>query len=311
MSIQNVPVVLELEPYFESLGLAPHEPLSSPCCEVCGSYESDRLRDAVRVTDRLWVRFSVVSCRNCGYLYQLPRFDESYYREYYARLWRSLLFGDSTPTAEYVACQIDRGRLLAGHLSSYLPHHGRLLDVGCGAGGLMRPFIDNGWTAHGIDPDRAAAAYGARELGLSVVEQAAEELSVPEGSFDLIIITGSLEHVFNPNEVLSRCWRAGAPGSLLLLEGHALGQAATYGALGHNHRRLLTGSTMELFMLKHGWTPILTTSRELCGPTRPGSVFVLGRRDAPSPPDRFQSEVLQRRELPSVLSQRLTDLGIR
>ena len=119
----------------------------------------------------------------------------------------------------------------------------------------MKPFLDRGWSGLGIDPDRGAAAYGAEVLGLPVVIQAAEDLTVEAETFDLIVITGSLEHVYDPNAVLSLCRRAAAPDLLLLLEGHGLGQAAVVGAPGHNHRRFLTGNSLALLMLKHGWIP--------------------------------------------------------
>jgi SAM-dependent methyltransferase len=274
------PNILDLSDYLELIGMEPWVPDRSASCEVCGGSAVEPLRDAVRVTDEIWVRFAVVCCRRCGFLYQTPRFAPAFYLDYYARLWRFLLWGSSKPTQEYVDCQVERGALLADYLADRLPSRGRLLDVGCGVGGLMKPFLDRGWSALGIDPDRDAVAHGV-ELGLPVILQAAEELAVDDEAFDLIIITGSLEHVYDPNAVLQRCRRAAAPGSLLLLEGHALGQAEISRAFGHSHRRFLTASSAQWLMRKHGWTPELTTTEPVCGPTRPGSVFVAGRRAEP------------------------------
>lgn len=305
------PTIHDLSDYLEAISMDAYAPDSVVACEVCGGVETEPVREAVRVTDKIWVRFIVVSCRRCGFLYQTPRFAPAFYRDYYARLWRTLLYGKSQPTEEYVANQIVRGAALADNLADRLPPSGRLLDVGCGVGGLMKPFLDRGWTGLGVDPDQDAVAHGASALGLPVIAQAAEDLDVEAGAFDLIIITGSLEHVYDPNAVLSRCRRAAAPGSLLLLEGHALGQAAGYGALGHNHRRLLTETSMELLMLKHGWTPELTTTRDLCGPTRPGSTFVLGRRAEPlSQPALEEVIAAGRRDTPDELRRRLDARGI-
>lgn len=275
------PTILDLSDYLETIGMDAWVPNGTLACEVCGSVGTDPLREAVRVTDEIWARFVVACCRTCGFLYQSPRFAPAFYLDYYARLWRLLLWGNSQPTEEYVASQIARGALLADNLADRLPPRGRLLDVGCGVGGMMKPFLDRGWSGLGVDPDRDAIAYGTNVWGFPVALQAAEELDVEAESFDLIIITGSLEHVYDPNAVLRLCRRAAAPGSLLLLEGHALGQAGLVGAMGHNHRRFLTENSLELLMLKHGWTPELTTTRPLCGPTRPGSVFALGRRAEP------------------------------
>jgi 2-polyprenyl-3-methyl-5-hydroxy-6-metoxy-1,4-benzoquinol methylase len=300
------PTILDLSDYLETIEMGGWVPDATTACEVCGSAETEPVREAVRVTDEIWARFVVVCCRSCGYLYQTPRFAPAFYLDYYARLWRLLLFGASKPTEDYVAGQIARGAALADSLGDRLPPRGRLLDVGCGAGGLMKPFLDRGWTGFGIDPDHDAIAYGANTLGLPVVAQAAEDLDVDAEAFDLIIITGSLEHVYDPNAVLRLCRRAAAPGSLLLLEGHALGQAETVGALGHNHRRFLTATSLELFMLKHGWTPELTTTRALCGPGREGSVFALGRRAEPLSRSALEAVIAAgRRETPDQLRRRL------
>ncbi len=304
------PTILDLPDYLEALGMDCAVPDGATACEVCGGIDAEPLRDAVRVTDKIWARFVAVCCRRCGFLYQTPRFEPAFYRDYYARLWRLLLFGNSQPTEEYVASQIARGTRLAESLGERLPARGRVLDVGCGVGGLMKPFLDRGWTGLGVDPDRDAIARGTA-LGLPVVVQAAEDLDVGDEAYNLIIITGSLEHVYDPNIVLERCRRAAAPGSLLLLEGHGLGQAETMGALSHNHRRFLTGTSMELLMLKHGWTPELTTMDALCGPGREGSVFTLGRRAEPLSPSALEAAIAGgRREAPDQLRQKLESRGI-
>ena len=306
------PTIIGLSEYLEAIGMDPWIPDAAVACEVCGGAGAEPLREAIRVTEEVWVRFAVVACQRCGFLYQTPRFAPAFYRDYYARTYREVTFGERTPTEDYVANQIARGALLADNLGDRLPPPGRLLDVGCAAGGLMKPFIDRGWSALGVDPDEEAVTHGANVLGLPVVLQAAEELDVDAEAFDLIIITGSLEHVYDPNAVLERCRRAAAPGSLLVLEGHGLGQAESLHAMGHNHRRYLTQTSLELLMLKHGWTPELTTTRALCGPSRPGSVFALGRRADPLSPAALEAAIAGgRRDPPDQVRRRLDALGIR
>ena len=134
---------------------------------------------------------------------------------------------------------------------------------------------------------------------------------VPAGRFDLIVIAGSLEHVRDPREVLRRCHDAGGAGALLLLEAHGLGQAAYVGAIGHNHRRLLTGTTMALLMLDEGWTPEWITRQSLSGPTRPGSVFALGRRiDRPVAGAAAAAIARGVRDTPEEIAATLDRLGI-
>ncbi len=300
-------IVIDLADYLSALGLGGHaQALDAPACDICGCPDAVQVRDTVSVTATLATRFATLCCARCGLLYQAPRFPAAFYRAYYAQTYRHMLGG--APSADYVADQAARGAALLGAIADRLPQGRRLLDVGCGVGAMMMPFIAAGWTAQGIDPDEAAVLHGAERLGLPVVLGDAEAMTIAPGAFDLILIAGSLEHVHDPGAVLTRCHRAAAPGSLLLLEAHGLGQAAHAGAIGHNHRRLLTGTTMALLMLRHGWRVEWVTEHPLCGPTRPGSVFALGRKAEPAPLDAAILGGL--RDVPATMAALLDDLGI-
>jgi hypothetical protein len=78
---------------------------------------------------------------------------------------------------------------------------------------------------------------------------------------------------------------------VLVLEGRALAQARQVGHCGHNHRRYLTPTSIELIMRKHGWDPLLITDEELCGPTRPESCFGIGSAGAIPDAAAFQALV--------------------
>lgn len=304
-------IMVPLQDYLREIGTAGQQPVVDLSCEICGERSREVVRDTVEIARGVRTALSVVCCGACGFLYQTPRFNPDFYRKYYGSQYRQLLSGATAPSPEYVADQTERGEHLFYSLSRYLPERGRLLDVGCAAGGLMTAFVRHGWTALGVDPDIGCTAYGASVLRLSVVAQAAEDLEVEPAVYDLIIITGSLEHVYDPNEVLARCHRAAGPGSLLLLEGHALAQARQVGACGHNHRRYLTATAIELLMLKHGWSPLWITDEELCGPTRPQSVYGLGRRQQPVSPTALRGMIASgKRETPTAIRDQFELWGI-
>ena len=64
-------------------------------------------------------------------------------------------------------------------------------------------------------------------------------------------------------------------------------------------------------MLKHGCAPELTTKHELCGPTRPGSVFVLGRRTEPMSAAALEAEIAAgHRDTPDQLRRYLAEHAI-
>jgi hypothetical protein len=244
-------------------------------CEICNSAACLTLLTHIRGPQENAVALPVAGCTQCGHIYQAYRFDAQFYQDYYDKFYRLNLFGDGTPDKSFFLDQIKRGDYLYKSLSQWLPEQGRLIDVGCSAGGLMIPFAKRGWQVKGNDPDSAYAQYG-KTLGLNIDTVSAEEMTADEQA-DLIIINGSLEHVYDVNRVMEKCQAMASTQGLLLIEGRALVYGMQQGYLTHNHRRFLTPHSIELLMLKHGWTPILTTETPLCGPTRPGAVFVLGR----------------------------------
>jgi SAM-dependent methyltransferase len=162
-------------------------------------------------------------------------------------------------------------------LAPYLGPPGRVLDVGCSIGGLLVAFRNAGWDTVGCDPDIASVETGREQLGLNLAVQSAELIEYRD-EFDLVIITGSLEHVADLERSVARSLLALKEGGLLLIEGWALAQAAITHQFGHNQKRYLhRHSLLSLFKL-YGIENVFIRRENLCGPSRPGSTFALGRR---------------------------------
>ena len=79
---------------------------------------------------------------------------------------------------------------------------GRLLDVGCGAGDLMKLAREMGWQATGIEVDPDAVTF-ARARGLDVVQGGVQALGSWTERFDCINCSHVLEHVHEPLELLN------------------------------------------------------------------------------------------------------------
>ncbi len=73
----------------------------------------------------------------------------------------------------------------------------RVLDVGCGSGGMVRALLERGADAHGIDvqeaPLRKAAANGVAGERLALFD--GHRLPSDTGSFDIVLFTFSFHHV--------------------------------------------------------------------------------------------------------------------
>ncbi len=277
--------------YLQYVGIVDNVTAAHLPCEVCNSTLHRKLVEQVEIGTNVFGRLPVVGCANCGFVYQDPRFNKAFYDTYYDKYYRIMLFGDSKPEQDFLLDQVRRGEYLRRSIAQHLPEKGRLLDVGCSAGGLMVSFAKHGWEVLGTDPDSGYVSYGKDRLGLRIEAMSAEDMVLPEAHYDLIIITGSLEHVFDVNRVLQLCRKACKPGGLLYIEGRALNYGILKGFFSHNHRRYLTLRSIELLMLRHGWSPVLSTEDPLCGPSRPGGVHVLGRASQPLDAQALQREI--------------------
>jgi SAM-dependent methyltransferase len=275
----------QLQAYLTAVGIVDGVTSHRVDCEVCGHADYEVVVEVVETVDGQFDRLPVVVCNRCGLFYQNPRFNEAFYQAYYERYYRQALFGTTQPQKDFVVDQVRRGEFLLRSLARYLPERGRMLDVGCSAGGNMVAFARRDWAVTGNDPDAAYAEFGRKQLRLKIDTVNAEDMCLPDANFDLIIIIGSLEHVYNVNRVLALCRKACVPDGLLLIEGRAFGYGVIKGYFSHNHRRYLTIASIEMLMLRHGWEPVVSTDGPLSGPTRPGAAYVLGRASAPMPLD--------------------------
>ncbi len=261
-------------------------------CEICGDTHTTLIRETISIGKGAYGKLPVVACNTCGFLFQNPRFDKKFYQDYYALQYRKVIYGKVIPPPDFVTDQINRGQFLYNSIHHLLPKTGTLLDVGSSVGGMMKAFMERGWDALGTDPDTNFVNFGRNELGLPVIPVSAEEMDLKNQKFDLILIMGSLEHVFDPNKTLEICRAAAKPGSLLLLEGRGHPQSASKNYFNHNHHRYFTLNSIELMMMKFGWQPFLTTDDPLCGPTRPGSIYSIGRLGSQPSTEEFIAKIL-------------------
>jgi len=102
--------------------------------------------------------------------------------------------------------------------------HGRVLDAGCGGGGMPLSLADHADTVIGIDPINRFGDAGvklARERGLSeklhFLQADGMKLPFASGSFDLVLSHAVIEHVEDAPLYLRECRRVMAPGSRLFL----------------------------------------------------------------------------------------------
>lgn len=80
---------------------------------------------------------------------------------------------------------------------------GKVLDVGCNIGLLLKIFEKDGWDAIGIELSEKAANYAIKE-GHKVFQKELGEIKFNRNSFDVITLVHVLEHIENLNGFLDK-----------------------------------------------------------------------------------------------------------
>ncbi len=184
-------------------------------CNLCG-------RDVTEVLTRQarhGLPLTTVICRQCGLIYLNPRPTFLQYREFYeSGAYRGLTGESEVPPAVFFAWQLRHGRRILDFILDYLPPHARVLDIGCGAGGILRVFLDRGATvAVGIEAFPEHARF-ARAQGLIVFEGAFETADFPDAQYDVIIMTQVLNHLIDPFGALKKVHCLLAPDGIAFIE---------------------------------------------------------------------------------------------
>jgi SAM-dependent methyltransferase len=199
----------------------PAGPPDPDACPACGSsamrtlcHGSDIL---YRTTDRV---FLVVECRQCRLIRLFPRPTleelQRYYPENYwfdptadtadkmADLWRRLVLGDH---ARFVRRALEA----AGG-------GGRVLDVGCGGGLLLRELNLPQDRAFGLDFSVNAASVAWSTNGVPVAVGSLPRAPFPPQSFSVITMFHVLEHLYDPTAYLEAAAWLLEPGGRLVVQ---------------------------------------------------------------------------------------------
>lgn len=100
------------------------------------------------------------------------------------------------------------------------------LDVGCGAGTLLRAVTANGWRAVGTEVAPAAARAG-QAAGLDVRVGELDDLDLEPATFDVVSLVEVVEHVHDPVGLLKQAALLVRPGgALYVTTPHARGVSA-------------------------------------------------------------------------------------
>lgn len=132
----------------------------------------------------------------------------------------------------------------------------RVLDVGCGAGGLGALLVARGHQVTGIELIAEAAAQARGRLHEVVVADIeADDLPFPAGSFDAIVFADVLEHLIDPWRALGETVTLLSPGGVVVASVPNVQNAAVLwrlvrGRWDYRERGVLDRGHLRFFTLK-------------------------------------------------------------
>jgi 2-polyprenyl-3-methyl-5-hydroxy-6-metoxy-1,4-benzoquinol methylase len=127
---------------------------------------------------------------------------------------------DEHTAAEYfvvheISGAIANGRRLARRATELVGRPGRMLELGCGRGALLRGAAEEGWKVRGVEMTSAFAAEGS---GLDIEVAAVENARSLDEKYDAIVLAAILEHLYEPAECLERIRAALTPGGVVFID---------------------------------------------------------------------------------------------
>lgn len=159
----------------------------------------------------------VVRCVECGFLYLNPQPAD----EVLARIYGADYFvgaRDPELDRQVASLKTATAELYLDRLAAAGVTRGRLLEVGCGDGYLLKAAEDRGFDVVGIEYSEHAAARARERLARGTVH--AGELAaapVEPAGFDVVVLADVIEHVRQPRAFLASLWRLLRPGGRLLI----------------------------------------------------------------------------------------------
>ena len=87
-------------------------------------------------------------------------------------------------------------------IEKYVPKKGKILDIGCGHGFLLKAAKERGWVPYGYDVNPKMAQYVEQRMRVEVLSGEFSQMEWPTKSFDAVTMCQVLEHIKSPSGYL-------------------------------------------------------------------------------------------------------------
>jgi SAM-dependent methyltransferase len=119
----------------------------------------------------------------------------------------------------------------------------RILEIGCAHGGFVALARWAGYDATGLELSPWVADFARHTFDVPMIQGPVEDQSLPEDSFDAIVLNDVLEHLANPVRTVGCCTRLLREDGILFIQTPCYPEGVTFGDLCSRKDRFL--ETME------------------------------------------------------------------
>jgi 2-polyprenyl-3-methyl-5-hydroxy-6-metoxy-1,4-benzoquinol methylase len=191
-------------------------------CVICGSLNSTLIGER----DRYGLYYPVNICQSCGFVFVNPRLDQNSYNEFYNEEYRKLYLGSEKPNNHFFQEQYNQGKKIFNFLynNNLLEDSAKfILEIGCGAGGILQYFEERGYETQGIDLGDEYIQFGKQNYNLDLYSTTLKNIELKKKP-DIIIYSHVLEHLLNLEEELKLIKEISHPHTKLYIEVPSLKQ---------------------------------------------------------------------------------------
>ena len=148
---------------------------------------------------------------------------------------------------------VGRRKIVLDQLAQHGPFK-RILDLGCGTGGVLAHLDPLGWSV-GIDPSEEARHY-CRERGVPMAQASGADLPFADQTFDGMLALDVIEHVEDDVALLREARRVLTPDGVLIVTVPALPWLWSDHDVVNQHYRRYVRSTLRRSLCAAGLEPV-------------------------------------------------------
>jgi len=229
--------------------------LAAVACSLCGASEHATIYRRELELGKPLGRYPLrlQQCAACGFVYTSPRARREVLEAHYRSAFHASggVWHEPGPGGRHARLTAERAAFVLERAAA--ARHGKLLDVGSGAGALLTLLASSTeWELSGLEPC-AATAEASRARGLPVRAERLEDATFQPGSFDVVTCVSCLEHFWDPAEAMRALTRLVREGGRLVAEVPDSTRPKAHVAefFSFEHLSHFTISTLERFLAVH------------------------------------------------------------